>query len=144
MSELAKAMAQVRNARWEGWQRMAAKLPDHHILAVELFRTEQRDTLAVFTVVKSGKPVQQIVRADPRGTSPKAVIPNPRDRAPIRVGPSHHVEASLPSALDTMDDGGEAHSISLGEPPPKQPPDPGIIALGSVLLQSAFDTGEKP
>lgn len=142
MSELANAMDQVRTARWEGWKRMAAKLPDHHVLSVELFRTEANETLAVFTVVKSGRPVQHILRGNAWGTKVRALVPAHHDGSPIRVGPSHHVEAMLLSTLATTEDG-EAYSISLGEPPPKQPPDPGIVALGTVMLASAFDVGEQ-
>jgi hypothetical protein len=35
-----------------------------------------------------------------------------------------------------------AYSIAYGDPPPKQPPEPGVIAVGGTGMQNVFDTGE--
>lgn len=146
MSDLQKAVDQVRTARWQAWTRMAKKLPDHHVLSVELFRTEEDETLAVFTVVRDGKPVQEVLRANARGTKVKAVVPKHRHCEPIQVWPSYQVEAvrlePRPLAATSSEDV-TADGIALGEPPPKQEPEPGIISLATVMLPSAFDVGER-
>jgi hypothetical protein len=146
MADLQKAVDQLSEARAEAWGRMAKKLPDHHILAVELFRTERDETLAVFTVVRDGKPVQQVLRADARGTRVRAVIPKNRDCKPVKVWPQREIEGvrfeamamELAAAGDVT-----ASGIALGEPPPKQEPEPGIVSLANVMLPSAFDVGER-
>ena len=58
---------QVRQARWEAWRQMAKDMKNHHVLAVELLRTRKDETIAVFTVVRNGEPVQFVVRGDSRG-----------------------------------------------------------------------------
>ncbi|MGH9889480.1 MAG: hypothetical protein ACREBE_28365, partial [bacterium] len=60
-------LQKVRLARMEGWKQLAKQLPDHHILSVELVRTRNDETAAVFTVVRHHQPVQFLVRADSRG-----------------------------------------------------------------------------
>src|SRR5262249_35015908 len=86
--ELKKAEYEGRQARYAAWQRMAKTLPNHHILAVEMFRTENDHTLAVFTVVRDGEPVQEILRANSRGTDVHAVVPKHQDECkPIRWWP---------------------------------------------------------
>src|SRR6185295_795562 len=60
-------MTKVRLARLEGWKQLAKQLPNHHILSVELMRTRNDETAAVFTVVRHHQPVQFLVRADSRG-----------------------------------------------------------------------------
>ncbi|HEX7837630.1 MAG TPA: hypothetical protein VF469_09220 [Kofleriaceae bacterium] len=144
MSELTKAVNQVRQARWESWERMAAQLPDHHVLAVEMFRVDRNSTVAIFTLVKNGKVVQQVLRGDGRGLNVKPVVSREEHCVPIHLGRSLHLEAMLlRDALTGTDDGGpEAYAVAIGEPPPKQPPDPGIVAVGGTGLQNAFDTGE--
>jgi hypothetical protein len=146
MSDLEQAMKQLCEARAEAWGRMARKLPDNHILAVELFRTEQNETLAVFTVVRNGRPVQQVLRADARGANVKAVTPRHRDCKPIKVWPQREIESLRMEAVTlaaTTTGGATASGIALGEPPPKHDPEPGIVSLGSVMLPSAFDVGER-
>jgi hypothetical protein len=145
MSDLQQAVDQVRNARWEAWKRMAKKLPDRHILSVELFRTEQDETLAVFTVVRNGRPVQEVLRANSRGVGVKAVVFKDQHKCePIQVWPMHHVEAVKFEALAAApSDDVVANGIPLGEPPPKQDPEPGVISLATVMLPSAFDVGER-
>jgi len=141
MSDLTKAVDQVRAARWEAWEQMASKLRDHHILSIELLRTQQNETLAVFTVVKDGKPVQYVLRGDSSGANLRALVTH--HCPPIKVGPFHHVEALVMAALtSTSDTGVSADSIAMGEPPPKQPPPPEIVSLGSSLLPTAFNLGE--
>src|SRR5215813_1188643 len=86
--ELKKAEYEVRQARYEAWKRMAKTLPNHHILAVEMFRTENDHTLAVFTLVRDGEPVQEVLRANSRGTNVHAVVPKNEDECkPIRWWP---------------------------------------------------------
>lgn len=58
---------QVRRARWEVWRQMAKDMKNHQVLAVELLRTRNDQTVAVFTVVRNGEPVQFVVRGDSRG-----------------------------------------------------------------------------
>lgn len=58
---------QVRQARWEVWRQMAKDMKNHQVLAVELLRTRKDETIAVFTVVRNGEPVQFLVRGDSRG-----------------------------------------------------------------------------
>jgi len=144
MSDLTKAVEQVRAARWEAWRQMASKLQDHHILSIELLRTQQHETLAVFTVVKDRKPVQYVVKGDALGANLKALVT--QHCPPIKVGPSHHVEALMmtaPTSSTGTDDGGvTADSIAIGEPPPKQTPPAAILSLGSSLLPTAFNLGE--
>ena len=144
MSDLTKAVELVRAARWEGWKQMASKLQDHHILSIELLRTHDNQTLAVFTVVKDRKPVQYVLRGDSSGANLKALVS--QHCPPIKVGPSHHVEALMmtsPTSSTGTDDGGvTADSIAMGEPPPKQTPPSAIVSLGSSLLPTAFNLGE--
>jgi hypothetical protein len=180
--DLTKAVELVRNARAEAWARMAKKLPDHHILSVELFRTEQDETLAVFTLVRNGRPVQQVLRANSRGVDVKAVVPNRPNQvgqgpcSPIEVRPNHHVEAltmdqlilqhvealkqealrlqgkaapalaplAAPPAPPVAAPGdGSANTVALGEPPPKQEPEPGVISVGTAVLPLVFDVAER-
>ena len=153
--ELKKAEEQVRQARYESWKRMAQKLENHHILAVEMFRTEDDHTLAVFTVVRDGEPVQEILRANSRGTDVHAVVPKHEGECkPIRwwpFSPFHQVEAMslmslmAPAAASASggDGGASPDAIALGEPPPKQDPEPGIVATGTSILPTVFDLGER-
>ncbi len=184
--DLTKAVDLVRDARAAAWARMATKLPDHHILSVELFRTEQDETLAVFTLVRNGRPVQQILRANSRGVDVKAVIPKPGYQGecpPIEVRPKHHVETvtmdqvilqhvealrlehlrlqgeaapglapvaasriappAAPPPPPVAPGDGSANAVALGEPPPKQEPEPGIISVGTAVLPLVFDVAER-
>lgn len=60
---------------------------------------------------------------------------------PVKRG--RHVETALLAPMAaTPDDGVSADSIALGEPPPKEPPPPGIMSLGTSLMTTAFDLGE--
>jgi hypothetical protein len=48
-------------------------------------------------------------------------------------------------APDALYDGGAAEpdGVALGDPPVKQPPTPGLIALASTLLAATFDLAEQ-
>lgn len=144
MSDLSKAVDQVRQARWDSWQRMARELPDHHVLAVEMFRVDRNTTVSVFTLVRHGKVVQEVLQGDGRGLNVKPVVPRTAPCAPINLGREFHIDALMapiaPAA--TTDGGATAYSIAYGDPPPKQPPEPGVIAVGGTGMQNAFDTGE--
>jgi len=157
MSDLMKAVQQVRDARMELWGRMAANLPNRHILAVEMFRTEDNHTLAVFTLVRNHRVVQEVVRGNSRGLDVKAVVPHHHHCEPVQVWPEFHVEAMRlelapddapppppPDGEDDEGDGGvDLNTIALGVPPPKQPPEPGIISTGTAILPTVFDLGER-
>lgn len=145
MSDLTKAVQMVRQARWDSWQRMAQQLPDHHVLAVEMFRVDRDRTVAIFTIVKHGKVVQEVLQGDGRGLNVKPLVPHAtQPRLPIDLGRQFQVEALMLPSPDAATDGddGSAFTIAVGYPPPKDPPDPGIIAVGGVGLQNSFDTGE--
>jgi hypothetical protein len=145
MSDLTQAVQMVRQARWDSWQRMAKELPDHHVLAVEMFRLDRDRTVAIFTVVKQGRVVQEVLQGDGRGLNVKPIAPRATQPCPpIDLGRQFQVEALMvmPAAAAPTDDSGSAYSVALGDPPPKGPVDPGIIAVGGVGLQNSFDTGE--
>lgn len=144
MTDLTKAVDMVRQARWDSWQKMAAKLPDHHVLAVEMFRVDRDRTLAIFTLVKHGKVVQQVLQGDGRGLNVRPVVPHATQPGPpLDLGRQFHIEAlMMPAAAPPPNNGGSAEAIAFGDPPPKTPPDPGIVAVGGVGLQNSFDTGE--
>jgi hypothetical protein len=131
------------------WSQMASKLADHHILSIELIRTMSNETLAVFTVVKDGRPVQYVLKGDAMGANQKALVTHQLGPiGPIKLGALHQMEAvALPPAPPPpppglTDNGASAESIAMGEPPPKQPPPPGIASLGASLLPTAFNLGE--
>jgi hypothetical protein len=134
---LPKAARDVKLAEWEGFKRLAKRLPNHHVLAVELIRTSNDRTAAVFTIVKNHEPFQTVVMGDSHGRV------NPNDCHPRVASPADaHVAAE--ARLVAADDIGEVSpdGMALGDPPIKQPPMPGVIALGGSLLSVAFDTGE--
>jgi hypothetical protein len=136
---LSKAVRDVKLAEWEGYRRLAKRLPDHHILAVQLIRTSNDQTAAVFTFVKNHEPFQTVVMGDSHGR----VNPNdchPRMRSP---GEPHFAAEAMHVAADVMGDVVSPDGMAVGDPPVKQPPMPGAIALGGSLLSVAFDTGEN-
>lgn len=143
MSDLTKAVERVRAARWEAWKQMASKLQDHHVLSIELLRTHDNHTLAVFTVVKDHKPVQYALKGDALGANLKALVT--QHCPPIKVG-SSQVEALVigaPASSTGTDDGGvTAESIAMGEPPPKQTPPSAIVSLGASVMTTTFNLGE--
>jgi hypothetical protein len=155
-------LLKVRLARWEGWKQLAKQLPNHHILSVELVRTRNDETAAVFTVVRHHQPVQFLVRADARGRVKSPSTNQGCDDRGHGHGPdhghghgqggyeekaSHGVQAVALSAmaapLAAEDDPMDPNIIALGHPPEKEPPTPGILALASALLGTAFDLGEQ-
>jgi hypothetical protein len=142
MSDLTKAVDLVRQARMDAWQKMAAKLPDHHVLAVEMFRVDRDRTLAIFTLVKHGQVVQEVLQGDSRGLNVRPIVPHATQPCPpLDLGRQLHIEALMMPAAATTD-GGSAYAVALGDPPPKGPVEPGIVAVGGVGLQNSFDTGE--
>lgn len=143
MSDLTKAVDMVRQARWDSWQKLAAHLPDHHVLAVEMFRIDRDRTVAIFTLVKNGKVVQEVLQGDGRGLNVRPIAPHATQPCPpVDLGRQFHIEALMMPAAATTDDGASAYTVALGDPPPKGPVDPGIVAVGGVGLQNSFDTGE--
>jgi hypothetical protein len=136
----------------DSWRRMAADLPDHHVLAVEMFRVDRNTTVSIFTLVRHGKVVQEVLQGDGRGLSVKPVAPRTQPRGepcpPIPLGRQFHIDALMapaalaPAAGQTGDGGITPASIAYGEPPPQDNPRPGVIAVGGTGLQNAFDTGE--
>jgi len=105
----AEDVARFKAAWWRAMAGLAGHVPDGHVLSVELLRSRPDQAFAVFTAVKAGQPVQYVV-----GTAPS------------------------PVALAAADDPASPSAIALGEPPPKDPPPPGIVAEGTSLLNAAF------
>lgn len=146
----------VRMARWYEWERAAAQLPrGQHILAVELLRVGHRQTAVVLTIARNGKVAQFELRADAKGQNARPVVtrrdpggcddPRPPEPGP-RVAALATMDAATasdaPAGLGGGDGGPVADGITLNSPPDKEPPDPGIIAVGSALLETTFDLGE--
>lgn len=126
-----KLVRDLKAAQWEGFRRLAAKLPNHHVLAIELVRTFDNETAAVFTVVQKGVPVRSVVFGDERGR-----VQQPHDCR-------HKYEAlARMAATPEPTEGDQSPDFALGQPPVHQPPTPGLVSLGSALLTSAFDVGE--
>lgn len=121
-------------ARWEGFKTLAKTLPNHHILAVELFRTLRDETTAVFTVVRHGEPVRYVVTGDAHGR----VKADNRDHCET----PNKALASLNSQSLVPDGGMDPSAVAIAEPPPHQPGTPGIVAVGAALLSGAFDVAE--
>jgi hypothetical protein len=65
---LSKALQDVAIARWEGFRSLAKQLPGRGIAAVELFRTRQDQTVAVFTTVTSGQLIRSVAFGDGCGS----------------------------------------------------------------------------
>ncbi|HEX8106477.1 MAG TPA: hypothetical protein VF516_02065 [Kofleriaceae bacterium] len=144
MSELKKAVDLVREARWESWRRLAEKLPDHHVLAVEMYRVDRHTTVSIFTLVRHGKVVQEVLQGDGRGLNVRPVAPHADRCVPLPMGRSFQVESLMMSSptASTGDGDPVAYSIAYGEPPPKQGTEPGIVASGGVTMANTFDTTE--
>lgn len=144
MSDLKKAVDLVREARWESWRRLAETLPDHHVLAVEMYRVDRHTTVSIYTLVRHGKVVQEVLQGDGRGLNVRPVAPHPEHCVPLPMGRQFHVESLMMSATATSTDDGDpvAYSIAYGEPPPKQGTEPGIVASGGVNMANTFDTTE--
>jgi hypothetical protein len=69
---------------------------------------------------------------------------DPGGRGDDDCGPGTQRSALMAQAqLRPTEEAVDANAIALGEPPPKDPPPPGITSLASVLLASAFDVGEQ-
>ena len=141
----------LRMARWREWEQMATEMPKgQHILSVELLRVGANQTAVVLTVARNGKLAQYELRGDAKGQNPKPVITTRREPAlcddPQQPDPAPRVAAfaamEAPAALGGGDDGSVANAIPLGYPPDKEPPDPGVIAVGSSLLETTFDLSE--
>src|SRR6185295_10830630 len=94
-------------------------------------------------------------RADAKGQNPKPVI-TPRvatgyddpkgvegvEGAVPQVAAFAAMAAPAPPPAAAGDDGDVAEYVAVGYPPPKEPPVPGVVALGSSLLETTFDLGE--
>jgi hypothetical protein len=148
---LSKEVRDVKIAQWEGFRRLAKQLPDHHVLAVDLVRTRTDETAAVFTVVRHGEPVQMVVMGDERGrVKPHDCGPRDWMKTEPHVLESKHgaaegqkaVAASFAAADATGDPSPDG--FSLGGPPPKQDPEPGIVILGTAALALVFGVGDPP
>src|ERR1041384_4794142 len=95
MADLSKAVDLVRQARMGSWQRMAKDLPDHHVLAVEMFRVDRNTTVSIFTLVRKGKVVQEVLQGDGRGLGVKPVVPRVEQCTPINLGREFHIDALM-------------------------------------------------
>jgi hypothetical protein len=152
---LSKEVRDVKVARWEGFRRLAKRLPNHHVLSVELLRTRNDETAAVFTIVRDGRPFQTVVMGDANGrVHPHDCGPrqwmldmDARDAAAqdaAAQGTEPQAAAMMTAADDAGDTGdAEPDGFAFGGPPPKQPPEPGVIATGTVLLAAAFNLAEQ-
>jgi hypothetical protein len=154
---LADEVARVRVARWQAWDRLAAGLPEGHVLSIELLHSQPGQSFAVVTVVKSGHAVQSIVGAAPR-TALAAGASNPAAPDVIALGQPPEKEPPPPGILAqgtsllaaafsdaASDTAGAAapNTIALGDPPPKQPPEPGAVAQpSSIAAASAQDVAD--
>lgn len=152
MSVSKETVAALRMERWREWERKAAALPrGQHILSVELLRVDANQTAVVLTIARNGRLAQYELRGDAKGQNPRPVItrrdprgcddPQPYDQAP-RVAEFAAMEAAAPLDASGGDDGTVANGLPLGYPPDKEPPDPGVIAVGSSLLETTFDLSE--
>jgi hypothetical protein len=143
MSDLSKAVDLVRQARFDSWRRMAAELPDHHVLAVEMFRVDRNTTVSIFTLVRNGNVVQEVLQGDGRGLNVRPVAPRVEQCQPLPIGRDLQVESlMIPAPAAPTDGGVTAYTVAYGEPPPQRPTEPGIVAAGGVGLANAFDTTE--
>jgi hypothetical protein len=121
---------------------MAAELPDHHVLAVEMFRIDRHTTVSIFTLVRHGKVVQEVLRGDGRGLNVKPVAPRGEPCHPLPMGRSLHVESLMMTSAASGDGGITPDEVAYGDPPPQRPTEPGIVASGGVGMANAFDTTE--
>lgn len=150
MSKVSKEMVDaVRLARWEEWERMAKEMPrGHHILSVELLRTKPNETAVVLTVVHNHRLVQYELRGDGKGGNPRPVISR-KHVPPVCHEPGYeqivpHLAAFIARDVGDLGDGGPiANGVAIGDPPPKEPPQPGAVALGGSLLTTTFNLGEN-
>lgn len=150
MSKVSKEeVQQVRLARWDAWRRMAQEMKNHQILAVELLRTEQDETVAVFTVNRNGEPVQFVVRGDSRGRLKDDTRDHGHDHHEHHEHHHHHHHDEHGRHGEPGHGGYAEQSVQLADttqpmpamvampamapapPPPKDDPaSPDIIALG--------------
>lgn len=144
MPDLKSAVDLVRAARWESWRKLAQTMPDHHVLAVEMYRVDRNTTVSIFTLVRHGKVVQEVLHGDGRGLNVRPAVSRADNCVPLPIGRSLHVESLMMMAPAASGEGDEpvAYSIAYGEPPPKQGTEPGIVAAGGVGMANAFDTTE--
>jgi hypothetical protein len=153
MGNVSKEMVDaVRLARLQEWERMATGMPrGQHILSVEMLRAGPNQTAIVLTIARDGKVHQFELVADAKGQHPRPVITR-RGRVdcddPPKFDPAPRVEAfAVTEGPAPLAGGGEddnvATDVPLNYPPDKEPPDPGVISLGSSLLETTFDLGEQ-
>ena len=130
-----QAQTDVSVARWRGFQRLADRESAHQILAVELFRTLDDQTAAVFTLSKNRRPARYVATGDGSGKLGSTSCSAQNDAMNAGAAPSNALSAADGSAADPG-------IVALGHPPPEEPVTPGIVAVSSVLLGAAFDVGE--
>jgi hypothetical protein len=111
----------VMAARWEGFRALANQLPDHEVLAVELIRTRDDTTVAVFTVVESGTPIKYAVTGDAHGNVPSA-----------------EAQTAVSGKVALEGGGLDPAIVAAGNPPPTEPTTPGVVAAGRDLLPAVF------
>jgi len=142
---MSKEAQDVRLALWEGYKRLAKRYPEHHILAVELLRTLDDHTVAVFTVVKDREPVQMIVVGDAQGrVQPHDCGPRAWMRAETATteprGMSEGV--AMEAGLTGGDDTAEPAGFASRSPPPQQEPSPGVINVATAALSLVFGVAD--
>jgi hypothetical protein len=129
---------------------MASHLPDHHILSVEMLRTQEDRTVAVFTIVKDKRPVQYVLEGNALGRNLRPFVTPPTPRAEVEgsseleamVMVAAAAAAAPPQPPTPSNSGASAEGIALGEPPPKQPPTPGVVAMGESIMPLVFNLSE--
>lgn len=140
MTVTRKQAQEARAAEFAAWGEQSKVLGKHHILSIELVRTRDDGTAAVFTVYRHHKPVQYVVHGDSCGR-PKSAGGQSQtqsgEAAPMMM------RSAVVSNPKPEDGPPYEADMALGEPPPKEPPPPGIVALGQALLSTAFDLGEQ-
>ena len=144
MGNVSKEMVDaVRLARLQEWERMATRMPKgQHILSVEMLRVGSNQTAIVLTIARDGKVHQFELVADAKGQNPRPVITR-RGRVECDDPPKLDALTEGPTPLAGGEDDSVATDVPLNYPPDKEPSDPGVISLGSSLLETTFDLGEQ-
>jgi hypothetical protein len=144
MGNVSKEMVDaVRLARLQDWERMATRMPKgQHILSVEMLRAAPNQTAIVLTIARDGKVHQFELVADAKGQNAKPVITR-RGRVECDDPKLAEGLAEGPAPLAGGEEDTVANGVPLNYPPDKEPPDPGVVSLGSSLLETTFDLGEQ-
>jgi hypothetical protein len=136
---LTQEVADVQVARWEGFRRLAKSLPNHRVLALELFRTINDETVAVYTAVRDGEPVRYLLRGDSRGRLLPTREVEPTDDPTCTPRAATAMTAS--DMQEALDNTGIDPNMSYGRPPPSVPIPPNLVDSGEAALLNTFGSG---